>query len=184
MELLYLQYLNPFRWLIQSSLIPVYGSCNLLIHLKSSLQSCSSIWISTRAYFGLEEKSMTCTKLPLDWVCYFKSWQKRLKMSMKLDVGGGERRGCESWLRSELIPYSKGVWFVPCTCIAPWSQVGFVSPALHSSSSCCVCTSLSEFCIWIERWKIISWFEVFLISFNVTSQCFVERMKSSAAKWC
>lgn len=29
-------------------------------------------------------------------------------MSMKLDVGEGERRGCDSWLRSELTPYSKG----------------------------------------------------------------------------
>lgn len=79
------------------------------------------------------------------------------------------------WLRSELIPYSKDVWYVHCTCIASCSQVGFVSTALHSSSSCCVCTCLSEFCIWIEHWKIISWFEVFLISFNVTSQCFVEK---------
>lgn len=27
---------------------------------------------------------------------------------MKLDVGKGERKGCGSWLRSELLHYSKG----------------------------------------------------------------------------
>lgn len=120
MELLSLRYLNPFRRLMQSSFIPVYGHCNLLIYLKSSLQSCSSVWISTRAYFGLGEKSMTCTKLLLNWVCYFESWQKRLKMSMKLDVGEGERKGCDSWLRSELMPYSKGARYARCTCMF-WS---------------------------------------------------------------
>lgn len=50
-------------------------------------------------------------------------------MSMELDVGKGERKGCGSWLRSELMHYSKGARYVHCTCIAPWGQVGFVSTA-------------------------------------------------------
>lgn len=41
-------------------------------------------------------------------------------MSMKLDVGEGERRGCDSWLRSELMPYSKGARYAHCTCMF-WS---------------------------------------------------------------
>lgn len=41
-------------------------------------------------------------------------------MSMKLDVGEGERRGCDSWLRSELTPYSKGARYARCTCMF-WS---------------------------------------------------------------
>lgn len=68
-------------------------------------------------------------------------------MSMKLDIGEGERGGCDSWLRSELVPYSKGAGYVHCTCTALWSQAGFVGTALHSSSSCCICMCLSEFCI-------------------------------------
>lgn len=66
-------------------------------------------------------------------------------MSVKLDEG--ERRRCDSWLRSELMPYSKGELYVHCTCIALWSQVGFISTALHSGWSCCICTCWPDFCI-------------------------------------
>lgn len=41
-------------------------------------------------------------------------------MSMDLGVGEGERGGCDSWLRSELMPYSKGALSLYCTLESGW----------------------------------------------------------------